>query len=300
MARPRMHDEQIDVEPELLRALVRAQHPQWGDLPIRLLDTSGTDNAIFRLGDELVVRVPIIGWAADQVDLELAWLPRLAPHLPLAVHEPVAVGEPGEGYPWRWLVYRWIEAENAHHDTLDDPVRLALDLAGFARALWSLELPDAPRSARGWPLRDQDATITDAIERMRPELGDRDADILREAWAAAIGAPTWRGGFHPVHGDLSGNNLLLRDGRLHAVIDWSCFGIGEPAIDVEVAWELFDDEARHVFFTELDVDDDTWLRCVGWAIRSVYGIPYYRETNPGIVERAWRRLHNVIAAYAAR
>lgn len=134
---------------------------------------------------------------------------------------------------------------------------------------------------------------------MRPELGDDDADLLRTLWADAVAAPPWPGRSHPIHGDLSGNNLLLRDGRLHAVIDWSCFGIGEPAVDIEVAWELFDAEARAVFFAELDIDDHTRARSIGWAIRSVYGIPYYRETNPGIVERAWRRLHNVLEEHGA-
>ena len=291
-----MHDDQVEVDVDDLRRLLRAQQPQWADLPIELLTTSGTDNAMFRLGTDHVVRMPIIGWAADQVELESAWLPRLAPHLPLVTHEPVFVGAPGAGYPWPWLVCRWIDGENLHHDRIDDQQQLAHDLAGFARAMWSLDLPDAPRSPRGRPLRHQDETITDAIERLRPELGDDDADLLRSLWAQAIAAPSWSGGFHPIHGDLSGNNLLVRDGRLHAIIDWSCFGIGEPAVDIEVAWELFDADTRAMFFDELGIDDDTRTRSIGWAIRAIYGIPYYRETNPGIVERAWRRIRNVLAA----
>jgi aminoglycoside phosphotransferase (APT) family kinase protein len=289
-----MHDDQVDVTVDQLRHLLRAQLPAWADRPIVPLVTSGTDNAILRLGDDLVVRMPIIGWAADQVDLEATWLPRLAPHLPAVVHEPVAIGEPGEGYPWRWLVYRWIDGENAHHDGTFDRNQLARDVAAFVRALRALALPDAPRSARGHPISQGDTRIADAIEQVRPELGDDDADVLLAAWHEACAAPHWPGPWMLVHGDLSGNNLLLRDGRLHAVIDWSCFGLGEPANDLDVAWELLDAEARAVYRAELDVDDATWARGRGWAIRAVYGIPYYRETNPGIVERAWRRLHNVI------
>ncbi|MEN3273901.1 MAG: hypothetical protein V7636_2662 [Actinomycetota bacterium] len=293
-----MHDEQIDVDVDDLRALLQAQQPKWASLPIDLLTTSGTDNAIFRLGDDLVVRMPIIGWAADQIELESTWLPRLAPRLPVTVHEPVAVGEPGEGYPFRWLVYRWIEAENAHHDDVSDPVGLAHDIAGVVLGLRSMATDGKPRSARGHPVAHADNGIREAIETLRPELGDVDADLLHTIWQEAVDAPHWKGAFVPVHGDLSGNNLLLGpDGRLTAVIDWSCFGVGEPANDLDVAWELLDTEARAVYRELLDVDDDTWARARGWVVRGVYGIPYYRETNPGIVERGWRRLHNVMDEY---
>src|SRR3954468_12149709 len=173
-----MHDEQVDVEPDDLRALVRAQHPQWAALPIELLSTSGTDNAIFRLGDDLVVRMPIIGWAADQIALGEAWPPRLAPPLGVAVHEPVAVGEPGAGYPYRWLVARWLDGENAHHDRLVDPVGLARDVADLVTALRAMPTDDMPRSARGRPLDPDAEVIRDAIERVRPELGDDDANVL--------------------------------------------------------------------------------------------------------------------------
>ena len=296
MGRPRMHDEQVDADVDLVRALVREQRPDWADLPVRFLETSGTDNAIFRIGDELVARLPIIGWAAGQVDLEWEWLPRLAPHLPVEIPQPVFVGEPGLGYPFRWAVHRWIDGENAHHDRIDDPVSLARDLASFVRALRRLPTDDMPRSTRGRPIADPDGEIRRRILALADEL---DADALLAAWDDSLAAPHWAGPFVPVHGDLSGNNLLLREGRLVGVIGYSCFGVGEPANDLEVAWELFDDEARAVYREELGPDDATWSRGRGWAIRSVYGIPDYRQTNPGIVERAFRRLENVIADWRA-
>jgi aminoglycoside phosphotransferase (APT) family kinase protein len=208
----------------------------------------------------------------------------------------VFVGEPGLGYPFRWAVHRWIEGDNAHHDHVDDPVGLAHDLAAFVRALRSVPTDGMPRSARGRPIADPGGEIRRRILGLADEL---DVDALLAAWNDAIAAPHWKGPFVPVHGDLSGNNLLLSDGRLVGVIDFSCFGVGEPANDLDVAWELFDEEARAAYREQLDADDSTWSRGRGWAIRSVYRIPYYRQTNPGIVQRAFGRLHNVINDWRA-
>lgn len=287
-----MHDGQVDVGPEQLRLLLHSQFPQWADSPIARLPSSGTDNTIYRLGDGLVVRLPLIDWAVRQVALEHEWLPQLAPLVPVALPVPLAMGEPAHGYPWHWSIYRWIEGENPDLDQIEDLHALALDLSAFVRALRAVKLDGLPRSVRGVPLRAGEEGIRAAIEQVRDQL---DADALRAAWEDALEAPTWDQPWVPVHADLSGGNLLLRDNRLHAVIDFSCFGLGDPANDVDVAWELFSGESRNTYRAGLDVDDATWRRARGWAIKSVYGIPYYERTNPGIVARARRRLDNVIA-----
>ena len=291
-----MHEAQVDVGADDVRRLLASQLPDLADLPIERVPSSGTDNTIYRLGDELVVRLPLIDWAVRQVELEHEWLPKLAPLLPLAVPEPVAVGEPGCGYPWRWSVYRWIEGANPDPAECDGLEALALDLAAFVRALRGVELQAVPRSSRGVPLRASDEAIRGAIEQVRHEL---DADVLLAAWEDSLAAPKWDGAWVPVHGDLSDGNLLVRDGRLRAVIDFSCFGLGDPANDLDVAWDLFSGRSRDRFRTALDADDATWRRARGWAIKSVYGIPYYERTNPGIVARARRRLGNVIEDWRA-
>lgn len=287
----RMHEDQVDAPPEVVRALLRAQLPQWAELPLARVPSSGTDNTIYRLGDELVVRLPLIEWATGQVVLEHEWLPRLAPRLPVALHEPVHLGEPGEGYPWSWSVYRWLDGETAHPSRVTDAAALVHDLVSLIRALRSVDLPDVPRSGRGRPLRYSDTDMRGAMESLRGEL---DVDVVLAVWDAALAAPGWDGEWVVCHGDLSDGNLLLRGGRLHAAIDWSLFGLGDPALDLAVAWDVFDADGREHLRRELDVDDATWARARGWAITAVYGIPYYRETNPGIVERSWRRLTNVI------
>jgi len=287
-----MHTEQVDSDADLVRRLLVGQYPQWADLPIARLPSSGTDNAIYRLGAELVVRLPLIHWAVGQVDKEHTWLPKLAPRLPLAVPEPLAMGEPAEGYPWHWSVYRWIDGESAHPDRIADLRQTADDLAGFVAALHAIDLADAPRSQRGVPLATKDTEIRGAIEAMAHEF---DAEALTAAWDEAITCPQWDGPPVLVHGDLSDGNLLVRDGRLHAVIDFSCFGFGDPANDLDVAWDLFSGESRDAYRRALGVDDATWTRGRGWAITAVYGIPYYEHTNPGIVTRARRRVAAILA-----
>ena len=287
-----MHEGQVDVTPDHLRQLLGAQFPHWANLPIARVSSSGTDNTIYRLGDDLVVRLPLIEWAVPQIELEQTWLPVLAPHVPVALHELVGAGEPDRGYPWPWSVYRWLDGEDADHAPLEDRVRLARDLASFVRALRSVDRSGIPRSWRGSPLRAADDEIRGAIHEVRDEF---DADVLLAVWEDALAAPKWSGGWIPIHGDLTGGNLLLRDGRLHAVIDFSMFGLGDPATDVTIAWELFDSESRAVYLAELDVDGATRRRALGWAVRAAYAIPYYRQTNPGIVARARRSLRNVIA-----
>ena len=289
-----MHENQVDVSEEQLQMLLREQAPQWAHLPIRRVSSSGTDNTIYRLGDDLVVRLPLIEWAVEQVDLEHTWLPRLRGQLPAHVHEPVFRGEPGAGYPWGWSVYRWIDGDNPPFTT---DTELARDLAAFVRAMHAFPSAGVPRSRRGLPLRFSDAEIRPAIDRVSHLF---DADALNEMWSDALAAPKWSQDWVVLHGDLSSHNLLMREGRLHAVIDYSCFGLGDPAADLDIAWELFDTDARRAYREALPYDDDAWRRGRGWAVRAVYGIPYYEKTNPGIVKRSIRKVRNLLAEWTER
>ncbi len=289
-----MHDAQVDSDEALVERLLRDQFPEWAVLPIRRLHSDGTDNAMYRLGNELVARLPLIDWAVPQIDKERTWLPRLAPWLPVAVPEQLATGEPAHGYPWPWAVYRWIDGENTHPDHLVDPARAAGDLAAFVQALRTVDLADAPASPRGRNLALDDAAIRGAIEEVRDEF---DSSVLLEIWEAALAAPPWDGPPMLVHADLTDGNVLQRDGRLRAVIDFSAFGCGEPANDLDPAWGMFSGASRDAFRDALSPDDATWARARGWAVKSVYGLVYYRLTNPGIVERCRRRLASLVEEF---
>src|SRR5438045_2567318 len=131
MPAEKMHADEVDTDVSLVGRLLATQFPQWADLPIRPVRSAGTDNAIYRLGDALAVRLPRIHWAVGQVDKEQQWLPRLAPLLPLAIPVPLAKGTPAEGYPWHWSVYGWLEGENATIERIADPGQAATELAQF-------------------------------------------------------------------------------------------------------------------------------------------------------------------------
>lgn len=285
----RMHEEEIEVDEPLVRRLLAAQMPALADLPLAVVEPWGTDNGIWRLGDDLVVRLPRISWATGQIDREATWLPRLAPHLPIAVPEPVAVGAPGDGYPYRWAVHRWIPGDGASLALVDDPVAFALDLARVVAGLQAVPTEGAPAPRnRARPLRDYDEATRRAIDSASHLI---DGAAATAVWEEALAAPPWDGAPLWVHGDLEGN-CLVRDGRLCGLVDWGSACAGDPAVDVQVVWSpLFTEESRRSFLTSLQVDDAALARSRGAAInQACAALPYYLHTYPLIVERSWHKL----------
>ncbi|MFD8275376.1 aminoglycoside phosphotransferase family protein [Streptomyces flaveolus] len=261
-----------DTRPEigstLVRRLVDTQFPQWAGLPLKLLDPAGSDHVIYRLGEELTVRLPRHAEAIGQARKEFRWLPRLAPYLPLAVPFPVGVGEPGLGYPWPWAVSRWLEGEVATVEALADSTGAAVALARFLAALQRFAPEDLPaddigEDLAGRPLADRDRATRAAIAQVD---GVFDAAAMTDLWDAALNAPGWDGPPVWFHGDFHTGNLLTVDGRLSAVIDFGELGIGDPARDLMIAFTLMTAGNRAAFRDALGVDDATWTRGRGWAL----------------------------------
>ncbi|MFD7700925.1 aminoglycoside phosphotransferase family protein [Streptomyces caelestis] len=276
------------VDVGLVRRLVAGRFPQWAGLAVERFPSGGTVNAMYRLGDDMVVRLPLVQGGADDVLVERTWLPRLAPHLPTAVPEVLGEGRPAEGYPWPWSVYRWLAGENPEAGALGEPVSLAEDLAGFMAAMRSITLPGAPRAHRGGPVASLDAETRAAIEELRgiPQE-DVDCDAATAVWEETLRAPGWNGPPVWLHADLMPGNLLVNGGRLTSVIDFGCLGAGDPACDLFPAWNLLPAEAREVFREALDVDDATWIRGRGRTLsQALIALPYYRETNPAMAHNA--------------
>jgi aminoglycoside phosphotransferase (APT) family kinase protein len=293
-----MHADEIEIDVWLVERLVAAQRPEWAGLPVEPVFPLGTDNANYRLGEELVARLPRISRAAIALEKEVTWLPWLAPQLPLPAPLPAAVGKPGEGFPFPWAIYTWLDGEQATAERLD-PGRAASDLAGLVAALEALDPTDGPGPGehnvhRGEPIRLRDGATRAALA----ALGDRvDAAAVTQAWEHALSAPDDEGPPVWIHGDLDARNLLAADGRLCGVLDWGCLGVGDPACDVMVAWKMLPAAARETFRVELGVADATWARARGWALsQALMALSYYtEETNAALVVEARRWLDEVLA-----
>jgi aminoglycoside phosphotransferase (APT) family kinase protein len=239
------------------------QYPELAELPL-LEVANGWDNAIFRLGDTLSVRLPRRRVAAGLIDREQRWLPALAPSLPLPVPVPVACGRASEKYPFRWSVCPWFEGRSAFDAPPADLVRAAEELAAFVKAL-HVPAPDYPTN----PSRGPDLVWrTFHFEASLPQAAARrslDASSATAAWNRALAAPRWEGPPLWLHGDLHPANLITHAGRLAAVIDFGDITAGDPATDLAIAWMLFDAPSRERFRAALEYDDATWVRSVGWA-----------------------------------
>ncbi|MGW5849015.1 aminoglycoside phosphotransferase family protein [Streptomyces sp. NPDC055254] len=292
-----MHPDIHPVDEDLVRRLVAGQFPQWAKPAVARFPSGGTVNAMFRLGDGMVVRLPLRAGGTEDVEREREWLPRLAARLPTAVPEVLGAGAPAEGYPWPWSVYRWLTGENPQAGALRAPLLLASDLAEFVARMRSITLPGAPRAYRGGPLALLDASTRAAIEQLRdiPREGV-DCDAAAAVWEDALRSPAGDGPDVWLHADLMPGNLLVdAAGRLAAVIDFGCTGVGDPACDLFPAWNLLPAEARQVFREKLGVDDATWRRGRARTLsQALTALPYYRETNPAMADNARHVIRTVL------
>ncbi|AXK35437.1 phosphotransferase [Streptomyces armeniacus] len=293
MATARTADIRPEIDAALVRRLVDTQFPRWAGLPLELFASAGCDHVIYRLGEELAVRLPRHAGAIGQARKEFRWLPRLAPHLPLAVPVPVGVGEPGFGYPWPWAVSRWLDGEVATVDALADSTGAAAELARFLRSLQKFAPDGVPaETGRGelgsWSLADRDRATRYAIAEVD---GVFDAAAMTELWDAAMSAPAWDRPPVWFHGDFHTGNLLTVDGRLSAVIDFGGLGIGDPACDLMIAFTLMTAGSRAAFRDTLGVDDATWLRGRGWALATgLNAYTSYAAVNPRIAAQTTRQI----------
>lgn len=257
----------LKLDAALVRRLLGSQFPQWADRPIRPVRPMGWDNRSFRLGDDMVVRLPSARAYAPQVEKEHRWLPILGPQLPLPIPTPIAMGQPLHSYPWRWSIYEWLPGKALTTRQVSGSHRLARSLGLFLDALQRVDPTGGPPPGpdnfhRGGSLQVYDAQTRRAISRLEALI---DAKAAKRIWDAALAAPhdnppMW------LHGDISVGNLLVEGGTLAGVIDFGGAAVGDPACDLALAWSSMGRRARHAFRSALNLDDSAWVRARGWAL----------------------------------
>lgn len=296
-----MPQAEVAITPELVRRLLRRQHPDLAELPITLL-AHGWDNAMFRLGPELTVRLPRRAAAAELLRHEQRWLPELAPSLPIPIPAPVRMGEPDEGYPWAWSVLPWFDGTPLGADEAARPAELATDLGRFVAALHQPGPADAPINPfRGVPLADRTEAVEQRIDQLAEQAEALAVDVasVRRRWRAAVALPPWPGPAVWLHGDLHPLNLLVRDGRLVAVIDFGDITAGDPATDLGAAWTVLPPAERPRFRSAADsaqrpIDEATWGRARGWALVLALALLTNSADNPTLYRIGRRTLQEVM------
>ena len=289
-----MHVGEIEIDIPLVRRLLAEQFPDLADQPVTVLRSTGTVNAVYRIGETCYARLPRLDKWAGSLLKEWTWLPKLAPQLSLQIPKPLALGQPASGYPFTWAIYQWIEGTPYKEDAVQTARQFVSDLANFVLELRSVPTQGAPAGGRAL-LAELDETTRAAIEASR---GVIDTASVASAWAACLEAPPWNGEPVWIHSDLLKPNLLVQDGRLWAVIDFGSAGAGDPAMDVVPAWSVFDPVERELFRQALDVDEAAWSRGRAYALhQAVMIIPYYAGTNPEFVSMAKDTVGQVLADF---
>jgi aminoglycoside phosphotransferase (APT) family kinase protein len=285
-----------EIDATLVKQLIRTQFPQWAELPVAPIENGGWDNRTFRLGDSMSVRLPSAPAYVAQVKKEHRWLPVLRPHLPLPIPIPLGLGAPGAGYLWPWSIYGWLNGRPAHADSIYDLGRFAVDLGQFLATLRGIDARNGPVAGthnfhRGGPLTVYDAEARQSVGMLADEI---DIAAVTEVWDAAL-ATSWQAPPVWVHGDVAETNLLVKEGRLNAVIDFGCAGVGDPSCDLVIAWTFLDPASRKKFRSAVALDCATWKRARGWAIwKALITLVQLRDTSPMKAKKARQVIPDVL------
>jgi aminoglycoside phosphotransferase (APT) family kinase protein len=289
----------IHIDVFLVHQLINSQFPQWSHFSVTPVKHGGWDNRTFHLGEHMSVRLPSAAQYADKVKKEQYWLPKLAPYLPLQIPTPLAIGNPTKEYPFHWSIYKWIDGETASHENILDLNQFATELACFLVVLQRINSSGGPIAGthnfyRGGLLKIYDAEVQQAITK----LGDKiDFESVKQIWSDAL-ASTWNKSSVWVHGDVAPTNLIVKNGKLMAVIDFGGLGVGDPACDYAIGWTFFDRESRIVFRNVLAVNDQTWNRARGWALwKALITYAELSGTNAAEKEKSKKVIDMLIADY---
>lgn len=265
------------------------------------VEFSGHDNCTFRLGEELLIRLPSAERYVAQVEKEQMWLPKLSPRLEMKIPSPVAMGQPNNDYPWPCSIYNWIEGDSVNTITLSntDLNQLAVDLAKFLKALQKIDPCGGPVAGehnyhRGGLLSVYDESTKESLSKLGSFF---DIELASQLWSTALSS-SWQYPAVWVHGDVASGNLLVKDNKLTAVIDFGCMGIGDPACDLVIAWTLFSEGSRALFKKHMELDAATWQRARGWALwKAAFELAGFESKNNKEAQQRLNIITNVLQEY---
>lgn len=293
-----MHPGQLVVTPSTVRSLVAEQFPQWLHLPIRAVPSPGTVNAIFRIGDAFVARFPLVPEEAavvrERLQREAAAAEELIDQTSFATPRPIAIGEPGAGYPLPWSVFTWLSGATATADNCSESDSFAADLAQFIAAVRAIDTRGRTfdGNGRGGDLLSHDRWMQECLTNCEGLL---DVVTLRSAWAEMRNLP--RGDSPDVmsHSDLIPPNLLVAEGRLVGVLDVGGLCAADPALDLVSAWHLLDSKRRELLRSHLSCDEPEWQRGRAWAFQQAMGaVWYYVQSSPTMSAGCRRTLERIV------
>ncbi|HEX6682175.1 MAG TPA: aminoglycoside phosphotransferase family protein [Candidatus Limnocylindrales bacterium] len=281
---------EVDIDEVLVAQLIRAQHPDLAGRPLTLV-ANGWDNAIYRLGEDLCVRMPRRKVAVELIVNEQRWLPELAANVATPIPVPLRQGVPQFGYPWPWTVTRWFTGRVAVDLPPAQRTPIAAQLGDFM-AGWHVPAPaEAPRSpVRGIPLPQRDPGVRSGLASGNVPH----AEALEALWDRLVATAAWPGPPVWLHGDPHPANMLIDDGGLVAVLDFGDLNAGDPATDLAAGWLVFDADAREVFRSHAAPDADTWARAHGWAIALGIAFQLHSDDNPMMAAIATHTLGQVL------
>lgn len=288
-----MHVDEVDINPELIKALLLEQFPEFTNHPLQKMHPEGTDNVLYRLGNDKLIRLPRTKSSSLNIEKELTWLPRLGPKLPISIPKILCKGLSNKNYPFPWLICEWLDGINPDQEDMVGKLKVAADLATFVNAMQQIPAKSGPNCRRGQPLNTCDKQVLQSIPLLNKLY---DTSLLKKLWESAINVPHWKKEPVWIHGDLHAGNLIVKDRILVGIVDWGLAGVGDPACDMMVAWTLLNQQSRKIFHSIIQPDDDSWARGRGWALfLGIVGYPYYRNKNPIFARIAKRALDQVIA-----
>ena len=292
----------ININVDLVQNLIKEQFPEWSNLEIKPVQNSGHDNRTFHLGENMSVRLPSAEWYVPQVEKEQKWLPILSQYLSIPISQPLAKGKPNNDYPYPWSIYKWVDGETLTRENIADLNQFAKDLGGFLVELQSIDASEGPFAGihnfyRGGDLAVYDEQSKNTIENNKDIFNEH---LLKEIWELSLDSkwdaePVW------LHGDVAPGNILVKDGKLCAVIDFGVLGVGDPSCDAAMAWTFFDSNSRKIFKTAMDMKEETWNRARGWALwKALITYDGNKDSNKTIAEESFRTIKIIIDEYKVK